>query len=176
MEHFGILALIPPMLTVILTIGACMRPVCDEKKVPRAKLAYILDSTATPVCILAPISSWVVTVMSYTKSSQGFASHGINEFQYFIRTIPYNLYAIFAIIMVAAVSFKGTETNAKWFDFLIPLVILIITAVFFFPMRQKPFSAFGTLAAGLSESATVGLIYCSRGRLAGTSLPALLHN
>lgn len=166
---FGILIFIDDYFNS-LTIGACMRPVCDEKKISRAKLAYILDSTAAPVCILAPISSWVITVMSYTKASSGFDSLNINEFEYFIRTIPYNLYAIFAILMVAFVAFKGRDfgpmarsearamegvalfdekkyglvagkmdsscedTNAKWFDFVLPLVVLVASAVFFFPM------------------------------------------
>ena len=91
---FGILIFIDDYFNS-LTIGACMKPVCDEKKISRAKLAYILDSTAAPVCILAPISSWVITVMSYTKSAEGFDKLGIGEFEYFIRAIPYNLYAIF---------------------------------------------------------------------------------
>ncbi len=166
---FGILIFIDDYFNS-LTIGACMKPVCDEKKISRAKLAYILDSTAAPVCIIAPISSWVITVMSYTKGSQGFDALGISEFEYFIRAIPYNLYAIFAILMVAFVAFKGRDfgpmarsearamqgiglfdekkyglvagkmesvcddLKAKWFDFVVPLVILIAAAVFFFPM------------------------------------------
>ena len=166
---FGILIFIDDYFNS-LTIGACMKPVCDEKKISRAKLAYILDSTAAPVCILAPISSWVITVMSYTKSAEGFDKLGINEFEYFMRTIPYNLYAIFAILMVAFVAFKsrdfgpmarsearamkgialfdekkygivagkmdtvGEDPKARWYDFVFPLVVLIATAVFFFPM------------------------------------------
>ena len=71
-----------------------MRPVSDKTKVPRAKLAYILDSTAAPVCILAPISSWVVTVMSIVRDASGFRDEagnyllGMNEFQFFIKSIP----------------------------------------------------------------------------------------
>ncbi|HOX49129.1 MAG TPA: Na+/H+ antiporter NhaC family protein [Spirochaetales bacterium] len=166
---FGILIFIDDYFNS-LTIGACMKPVCDEKKISRAKLAYILDSTAAPVCIIAPISSWVITVMSYTKSSQGFDTLGVSEFTFFIRSIPYNLYAIFAILMVAFVAFKGRDfgpmarsearakegiglfdekkyglvagkmeascedLKAKWFDFVVPLVLLIASAVFFFPM------------------------------------------
>ncbi len=83
-----------------LTIGTVMRPVTDEQKISRAKLAYILDSTAAPVSVLAPISSWVVTIMSIIKSSDGFNKLGVSEFIFFIMLIPINLYAILAILMV----------------------------------------------------------------------------
>lgn len=92
-----------------LTIGACMKPVCDEKRISRAKLAFILDSTAAPVCILAPISSWVITVMSYTKNAQGFDSLGMSEFEYFIRSIPYNLYALLAVAFVGFIALGGRD-------------------------------------------------------------------
>ncbi|MGQ9855168.1 MAG: Na+/H+ antiporter NhaC family protein [Fervidobacterium sp.] len=83
-----------------LTIGTVMRPVTDEQKISRAKLAYILDSTAAPVSVLAPISSWVVTIMSIIKGSDGFSKLGISEFTFFIMLIPINLYAILAILTV----------------------------------------------------------------------------
>ncbi len=92
-----------------LTIGTVMRPITDEKKVSRAKLAYILDSTAAPVCILAPISSWVVTVMSYIQNSEDFDKLGISEFSYFLQVIPYNVYAIFAILMVIFIAVSGRD-------------------------------------------------------------------
>lgn len=83
-----------------LTIGTVMRPVTDEQKISRAKLAYILDSTAAPVSVLAPISSWVVTIMSIIKGSDGFSKLGVSEFTFFIMLIPINLYAILAILTV----------------------------------------------------------------------------
>lgn len=83
-----------------LTVGTVMRPLSDSTRVSRAKLAYILDSTAAPVCIIAPISSWVVTVMSIVKGSEGFAELGISPFEFFVRSIPYNLYAIGTLIFV----------------------------------------------------------------------------
>jgi len=83
-----------------LTIGTVMRPVTDEQKISRAKLAYILDSTAAPVSVLAPISSWVVTIMSLVKGADGFEKLGVSEFTFFIMLIPINLYAILAILMV----------------------------------------------------------------------------
>ena len=92
-----------------LTIGTVMRPITDKTKTSRAKLAYILDSTAAPVCILAPISSWVVYVMSVIKDSEGFGELGIKEFSYFIHVIPFNIYALFAIIMVIAVIFTARD-------------------------------------------------------------------
>ncbi len=83
-----------------LAVGTVMRPITDKNKVPRAKLSYILDSTAAPVCILVPISSWVITVMSIVKGSEGFETFGISEFSFFIRAVPYNIYAILTLIMV----------------------------------------------------------------------------
>ena len=74
-----------------LAVGTIMRPITDKNNVSRAKLSYILDCTAAPVCILVPISSWVITIMSYLRDSEGFsvfADAGINEFSYFIRSLP----------------------------------------------------------------------------------------
>ncbi|MCI6674504.1 MAG: Na+/H+ antiporter NhaC family protein [Spirochaetaceae bacterium] len=85
-----------------LAVGTVMRPITDKHKIPRAQLAYILDSTAAPVCILMPISSWVVTVMSIVKGSEGFERFGISELSFFLRTIPYNIYAILTLVMVLA--------------------------------------------------------------------------
>ncbi len=92
-----------------LTIGTVMRPITDKTKTSRAKLAYILDSTAAPVCILAPISSWVVYVMSVIKDSEGFGELGIKEFSYFIHVIPFNIYALFAILMVIVIIFTARD-------------------------------------------------------------------
>lgn len=83
-----------------LTIGTCMKPLCDAKKISRAKLAYILDSTAAPVCIIAPISGWVAYVIGTYKAMPEWQGLGVGELTFFLRTIPYNLYAIFAIFMV----------------------------------------------------------------------------
>lgn len=78
-----------------LTVGSVMRPVTDRFKVSRAKLAYIIDATAAPVCIIAPISSWAAAVNSYVPEDAG-----ITGFQLFLRTIPYNLYALLTLAMV----------------------------------------------------------------------------
>ena len=83
-----------------LTIGTCMRPLTDAKKISRAKLAYILDSTAAPVAILAPISGWVAFVIGTYKAMPEWQSLGVGEFTFFLKSIPFNLYAIFAVFMV----------------------------------------------------------------------------
>jgi len=83
-----------------LTIGTCMRPLTDAKRISRAKLAYILDSTAAPVAILAPISGWVAFVIGTYKAMPEWQSLGVGEFTFFLKSIPFNLYAIFAVFMV----------------------------------------------------------------------------
>lgn len=79
-----------------LTVGSVMRDICDKFKISRAKLAYIIDATAAPVCIIAPISSWAAAVTGYT-SKDGFTL--------FLQTIPFNLYALLTIVMVLCVVF-----------------------------------------------------------------------
>lgn len=82
-----------------LTVGSVMRPVTDRHKVSRAKLAYIIDATAAPVCIIAPISSWAAAVTSSVP-----ADSNINGFAVFLQTIPYNMYAILTLVMVVFVT------------------------------------------------------------------------
>ena len=96
---FGILIFIDDYFNS-LSVGTAMRPVCDRMKISRAKLAYLLDSTAAPICIIAPVSSWVVTVMSYVRKSDGFDKLGISEFDFFLKMIPYNLYVIFTLLFI----------------------------------------------------------------------------
>ena len=87
-----------------LTVGSVMRPVTDRFKVSRAKLAYIIDATAAPVCIIAPVSSWAAAVNSYVP-----ADAGITGFQLFLRTIPYNLYALLTLTMVLYIVITGFD-------------------------------------------------------------------
>ncbi len=75
-----------------LTVGSVMRPVTDQHKVSRAKLAYLIDATAAPVCIIAPISSWAAAVSGFVEGENGMSL--------FLQTIPYNFYAIFSIVMM----------------------------------------------------------------------------
>lgn len=136
-----------------LTVGSVMRPVTDKHNVSRSKLAYLIDATAAPICIIAPVSSWAAAVSGTVE--------GVNGIQLFINTIPYNLYALLTIIMVIFISLTGldygsmklhednaakgdlfttrntvydpTEDNAssngKVIDLIIPVVILIICCV-----------------------------------------------
>ena len=87
-----------------LTVGSVMRPVTDRFKVSQAKLAYIIDATAAPVCIIAPVSSWAAAVNSYVP-----ADAGITGFQLFLRTIPYNLYALLTLTMVIYIAVSGFD-------------------------------------------------------------------
>ncbi len=77
-----------------LTVGSVMKPVTDSFKVSRAKLAYIIDSTAAPICIIAPVSSWAAAVSGFVEGQNGISV--------FIHAIPYNFYAIFTIVMMVA--------------------------------------------------------------------------
>lgn len=88
-----------------LTVGTVMKPVTDKYKVSRAKLAYIIDATAAPICIIAPISSWAAAVGSTLYETGAFS----NELQAFFATIPYNLYAILSIIMVLALAITNLD-------------------------------------------------------------------
>ena len=88
-----------------LTVGTVMRPVTDAHNVSRAKLAYIIDSTAAPICIIAPISSWAVAVGgTIDEAVAGTSVEITNGFATFLQTIPYNLYAILTIVMVVGLS------------------------------------------------------------------------
>ena len=87
-----------------LTVGSVMRPVTDRQKVSRAKLAYLIDSTAAPICIIAPVSSWAAAVTSSVP-----AGSGINGFTMFLRTIPYNYYAMLTVVMSLFLIFTGAE-------------------------------------------------------------------
>ncbi len=90
-----------------LTVGSVMRPVTDTHKVSRAKLSYIIDSTAAPVCIIAPISSWAAAVTSSVPDDSD-----INGFTTFLKTIPYNFYAILTLIMVLYVIIRKMDFGA----------------------------------------------------------------
>jgi len=168
-----------------LTVGSVMRPVCDEKKVSRAKLSYLIDATAAPICIIAPISSWAAAVAGFAKGAG--AESGISLF---INAIPYNFYAIFTIIMmiVLAVSkldygpMRLHEKNAlekgdlfttgdrvvnddvdanpkgKVIDLVIPVVVLIIACVFGMIYSGGFFSGESFIDAFSNSDASVGLV------------------
>ena len=79
-----------------LTVGSVMRPVTDKFKVSRAKLSYLIDATAAPICIIAPISSWAAAVTSYVEREDGF--------ELFLKSIPYNFYALLTILMMVGLT------------------------------------------------------------------------
>ncbi len=84
-----------------LTVGSVMRPVTDKHQISRSKLAYLIDATAAPICIIAPISSWAAAVSGTIE--------GVNGIQLFISTIPYNLYAILTLIMVIFIAVSNVD-------------------------------------------------------------------
>lgn len=87
-----------------LTVGTVMRPVTDRYKVTRAKLAYIIDSTAAPVCIIAPISSWAAAVGSSLPEGSS-----LDGFSLFLQTIPFNFYALFTLAFVLFIILTGID-------------------------------------------------------------------
>ena len=135
-----------------LTVGSVMRPVTDSHKISRAKLAYIIDATAAPVCMIAPVSSWAAAV---SATAQDLDS-GISGIQLFIQAIPYNFYSLLTIIFVIALSVMGFDygpmakaelqaargelgslgneneqsvPGASIWDMLIPVIVLIICCI-----------------------------------------------
>lgn len=170
-----------------LAVGTIMRPISDKMRVCRAKLAYILDSTAAPVCIIAPISSWVVTVMSALDKTYGFEKLNMTPFEFFIHSIIYNLYAISTLIFVLYLIISGRDfgpmakaqalaTNsgklfnehkygacaahlseeknerAKPIDMLLPLILLVLSAVIFFPLSTYLASIDGEKITSLAQA------------------------
>ena len=132
-----------------LTVGTVMRPVTDKHKITRAKLSYIIDATAAPVCIIAPISSWAAAVGSSMPEGSS-----IDGFQLFLQTIPFNLYALLTIVMMlflVAANFDfgamkryelthsvqegekqeemGPGGKGRVFDLLIPIGVLIVLCI-----------------------------------------------
>jgi Na+/H+ antiporter NhaC len=103
-----------------LTVGSVMRPVTDKHKISREKLAYLIDATAAPICIIAPISSWAAAVTGFVD--------GVNGLTLFVRAIPYNFYALLTIVMMFALTFmkfdygsmKMAEEHMKIKDFTAP--------------------------------------------------------
>lgn len=140
-----------------LTVGSVMRPVTDSKKISRAKLAYLIDATAAPVCMIAPISSWAAAVAEYTSDVGG----DVSSFGLFCRAIPYNFYSILTFVFIIAITlmkfdygpmklheknaekgdlftFGGSvvttkdeeaNPNGRVYDLLIPILVLIGVSV-----------------------------------------------
>ena len=168
-----------------LTVGSVMRPVADEKKVSRAKLSYLIDATAAPVCIIAPISSWAAAVAGFARGAG--AESGISLF---IQAIPYNFYALFTILMMVVIAvakidygpMKLHEMNAlekgdlfttgdkvenddvaanpkgKVIDLVLPVVVLIVTCVLGMIYSGGFFDGESFIDAFSNSDASVGLV------------------
>ena len=166
-----------------LTVGSVMRPVTDSKRISRAKLAYIIDATAAPICMIAPISSWAAAVAGYAEEGEGLSL--------FIKAIPYNFYSLLTIVFVVAItlmkfdygSMRIHELNAienndlytcgeknevssdvisahsknKLIDLILPVVILIVSCVFGLVYVGGAFDGANVVDAFANTDATVGL-------------------
>ena len=164
-----------------LTVGSVMRPVTDKHNVSRAKLAYIIDSTAAPVCIIAPISSWAAAVTGFVPGEDGFSV--------FINAIPYNFYALLTITMLVLLVTLGVDygpmkkheanaangdlfttadrsfvtkdaegnLNGTVYDLVVPVVLLIICCVTGMIYSGGFFSGSSFVEAFSNSDASVGL-------------------
>lgn len=166
-----------------LTVGSVMRPVTDKHKISRAKLAYFIDSTAAPVCIIAPISSWAAAVSGFVKDENGI--------DIFVQSIPFNFYALLTLLMMVLIIFMKMdygpmllhETNARKgdlfttgkikqttednrqeekkgrvSDMVIPVVLLIIGCVIGMIYTGGFFEGKSFAAAFAASNASVGLV------------------
>lgn len=168
-----------------LTVGSVMMPVTDSHKVSRAKLAYLIDATAAPICMIAPISSWAAAVSKYAEGT------GMNGIELFIRAIPFNFYSLMTLIFILLTIFmkvdygpmaiheknaieKGDlfttgvsknhsdeeiEHNDKGhvFDLIVPIVILVVVCVFGLVYVGGILSGVSFIDAFADTDATVGL-------------------
>lgn len=166
-----------------LTVGSVMRPVTDKHNVSRAKLSYLIDATAAPVCIIAPISSWAAAVTGFVEGEDGFSI--------FIRAIPYNYYALLTIVMMITMivlnidygpmklhesnALKGDlyttpdrpyanaeeeidESKGGVIDLAFPIIVLIICCVIGMIYTGGFFSGTGFIEAFSNSDASVGLM------------------
>lgn len=172
-----------------MTVGSVIRPVTDRHHVSRAKLAYLIDATAAPICIIAPISSWAAAV-TYSVP----ADSGINGFEMFLRTIPYNFYALGTIVMMLLIvtlkldygPMKLHEENAlkgdlfttpdrpfqdaddevpsskgKVIDLVLPVVVLILTCIIGIVYTGGFFDGVGFIDAFADSNSAMGLVFGS---------------
>ena len=139
-----------------LTVGSVMAPITDAKKISRAKLAYLIDATAAPVCMIAPISSWAAAVAGSVEGTP--ISEEMSAFELFVRAIPFNFYSILTLVFIIAIAIMGFDygkmsqfeikaqngdvgalntskeekeenTRGSVLDILIPIIVLIVVCV-----------------------------------------------
>ena len=163
-----------------LTVGSVMRPVTDAHKISRSKLAYIIDATAAPVCMIAPISSWAAAVASYAEDGKGL--------DLFISAIPYNFYSLLTFVFIIAIAFMGFDygkmamheyrareygdlfcgekqegedetpnPKGKVIDLVLPVLILIVVSVFALVYNGGILDGVPFVDAFANTDATVGL-------------------
>lgn len=104
-----------------LTVGSVMRPITDTNRISRAKLAYLIDATAAPICMIAPISSWAAAVSDYTSGVTNAAGEEISSLALFCKAIPYNFYSLLTFVFIIAITLmkfdfgpmKTHEKNAE---------------------------------------------------------------
>ncbi len=166
-----------------LTVGSVMRPVTDKHNVSRAKLAYLIDATAAPICIIAPISSWAAAVSGFVEGEDGITL--------FVRSIPYNFYALLTIFMMIAMvcmkvefgpmgihernALKGdiyttaarpyvnaeekiSDSKGKVIDLLVPIISLVVCCVIGMIYTGGFFSGEDFVTAFSQSDASVGLV------------------
>ena len=166
-----------------LTVGSVMRPITDKQNVSRVKLAYLIDATAAPICIIAPISSWAAAVAGFAEDGQGL--------NLFIRAIPYNFYALLTIVMMVGMIllnmefgpmaayernavekgdlFSGSnpyamlddevdETKGTVLDLVLPIIVLVIACVIGMIYSGGFFSGENFVDAFSNSDASVGLM------------------
>ena len=163
-----------------LTVGSVMRPVTDAHKISRSKLAYIIDATAAPVCMIAPVSSWAAAVATYAEDGKGL--------ELFISAIPYNFYSLLTFVFIIAIAFMGFDygkmamheyrareygdlfcgevqeaeevaanKNGKVIDLILPVVVLIVVCVFALVYNGGILDGASFVDAFANTDATVGL-------------------
>ena len=183
-----------------LTVGSVMRPVSDKSRISRAKLAYLIDATAAPICIIAPVSSWAAAVSSYVEDGNGL--------QLFIQAIPFNFYAILTIVMMIFLALSNMdygpmakhERNAREngdvfsgmkemadaadeagnpkgrvLDLVLPIAVLIIACVTGMIYSGGFFEGAGFVEAFSNSDASVGLMLGSAVTLIITVIYYLLR-
>lgn len=172
-----------------LTVGSVMRPVTDRHKVSRAKLAYLIDATAAPVCIIAPVSSWAAAVTSSVPDGSD-----INGFAMFLNTIPYNFYAITTLLMIIVITVlkfdfgpmavheknaaagdlfttssrpygnvddEITNPKGKVIDLVLPVIVLIICCIVGMVYTGGFFEGVNFVDAFAGADASMGLVFGS---------------
>ena len=166
-----------------LTVGSVMRPITDKQNISRAKLAYIIDATAAPVCIIAPVSSWAAAVSAFAEDGQGFSL--------FLHAIPYNYYALLTIVMMVSLVllrvdygpmakfeknaiekgdlFSGSnpyadaddsvdDSKGSVLDLVLPVLVLVVFCVIGMLYSGGFFSGVGFVEAFSASDASVGLM------------------